>query len=111
MPNGLEVGDLSPTSHQRERAGQLPGVDIASEMIVDASEASRRQSDFFRFHEHVNVLTPDQSSTGALHGRGFLGHSQSINRPYESAAIVLPCTLVAGGRIRSGRDTHAGASR
>src|SRR5262245_48964079 len=53
----LEVGDLSLAGNQRERAGQLTGVDVAAQMVADASEASRRQSDFFGFHEHVDLLT------------------------------------------------------
>src|SRR5215470_3750701 len=63
MSLGLEVGDLSLTGNQREGAGQLTGIDVASEMIVDASEASRRQSDFFRLYEHVNLLV---SASGRL---------------------------------------------
>jgi hypothetical protein len=56
MSQRLEVRDLSPAGHQRERAGQLAGVDVAPEMIADTAEACRRQSDFFGLHEHVNLL-------------------------------------------------------
>jgi hypothetical protein len=52
----FEVGDLSLTRDQRERAGKLAGVDVALEMIVDASEARRRESNFLGLHEHVNLL-------------------------------------------------------
>src|SRR6185369_5056780 len=57
MPQRLAVGDLSLTGHQRERAGQLARIDIAPEMIVDASETCRRQSDLFGLDDHVVLLT------------------------------------------------------
>jgi hypothetical protein len=57
MPLGLEVRDLSATGDERQGAGELARVDVGSKMIRDAAEARRGQSDFFRLHEHVDLLT------------------------------------------------------
>ena len=89
MPQRLEVGDLSPTGNQRERAGQLTGVDIASEMIADASQALRRQSDFFRFHDHVTLLARLRSCGD---GGGLSDPSQCTN-PERERSVGLTVSL------------------
>src|SRR5207245_2573442 len=52
----LEVRDLSPARDEREGAGELADVDVTLEVIGDASEPRRRQSDFFGLHEHFILL-------------------------------------------------------
>src|SRR5262245_21622645 len=52
----LEVRDLAPARDEREGAGELAGVDVPLEVIADASEPRRRESDFFGLHQHLILL-------------------------------------------------------
>src|SRR5262249_16821434 len=49
----LEVRDLASARDECEGAGELTGVDVALEMIGDATETRRGQPDFFGLHEHL----------------------------------------------------------
>src|SRR5712664_3256197 len=73
----LEVRDFSPARDEREGAGELAGVDVTLEVIGDASEPRRRQSDFFGLHEHFILLFETTHATrGAACARSTMTRGQ-----------------------------------
>jgi len=52
MSPRVEIGDLPAAGHQGEYAGELAGVDVALEVLADARQARRRETDLFGLDDH-----------------------------------------------------------
>src|SRR5437899_12934585 len=94
----LEVRDLSAARHEREGAGELASVDVTLEVIGDASEPRRRQSDFFGLHEHFMLLLQDLCScAGGRRGlsSGLLLAPATVRGTAESAPFRARPVLIS----------------
>src|SRR5215470_20092451 len=65
MTERLQIGDLPSARDQGERAGDFSCVDVVLEMLADARQARRGETDVFRLGDHGVLLVFDIAGTAS----------------------------------------------
>ena len=79
QPERREVCDLAAPGHQRQRAGNLPGVDVAlREKSIDPPEAVCRQSGGHAFK--ISLCASTRSSSGCMPSSCAMAMASSSSR-------------------------------